>query len=119
MMPAALHGTITWYVAAIGTVLFCGGTYDPAEAWLAMPVEAYESGEVRCGDMFAVWTDGYLRYLPALDAGPFGAYCVMDGEECVPIVADLPRHVFPSKGLSRRAYVVNSERLRKRLEVER
>jgi len=116
-MPAALYGVITWYMAT--GPLFCGGSYDPGEAWLAMPVEAYESGEVQCGDLFAVWADGQLRYLPALDAGAFGPFCVMDGGSCVDIVADLPRHVFPGKRLSRRGYVVNSELARERLERER
>jgi len=118
-MNLIYYGCITWYVAAIGTPLFCGGSYNPAAAWLALPVEVYESGEVRCGDIFAVWSDGQLHYLPARDAGPFALNCVVDGSECVPIVADLPRHVFGGKRLSRRGYVVNTMPLRERMERER
>jgi len=118
-MNAALWGVVTWYVASIGAPLYCGGTYQTGEAWLALPVEAYESGEARCGDLFAVWTDGELVYLPARDAGPFGRYCVEAGGQCLDILADLPRHAFPGRRLSRRAYVVNSQPLRERLEMER
>jgi len=118
-MPAAIYGALTWYVATVGAPLYCGGAYDPAEAWLAVPVEHYESGEVECGDVFAVWVDGHLRYLPALDAGAFGPYCVVDAGKCVDIVADLPRHVFLGKRLSKRGYVVNTEPARERMERER
>ena len=112
-------GVITWYLAVTGSPLYCGGEYDPAERWLAVPIEQYQSGEVQCGDLFALWTEEGLRYLPALDAGAFGAYCVRDGPACHDIVADLPRHVFPGPGLSRPAYIVNSQPARDALEGER
>ena len=118
-MSAALWGVVTWYVAATGAPLYCGGTYQTGESWLALPVEAYERGEVQCGDVFAVWTDGKLLYLPARDAGPFGPYCVEAGGQCLDILADLPRHAFPGRRLSRRPYIMNSQPLRERLEMER
>jgi len=118
-MPSVAVGVVTWYLAATGSPLYCGGEYGVGGAWLAVPVEQYRSGEVRCGDLFAVWADGDLRYLPALDAGPFGAYCVMDGEDCHPIVADLPRHVYAGPGLSQPAYIINSQPARDRLGKER
>ena len=118
-MNQLAFGVLTWYVAVTGSPLYCGGEYDPGEAWLAVPVEAYENGEVQCGDRFAVWTDGHLRYLPALDAGAFGPYCVHDGPACHDIVADLPRHIYAGTGLSRPAYIVNSQPARDRLERER
>lgn len=119
MTVASAYGMITWYIAATGTALFCGGEYSAREAWLAVPVEAYQSGEVQCGDLFAVWSGGELRYLPARDAGPFGAFCVMDGADCHAIVADLPRHVYDYGGLSAPAYVVNSRPARDRMGEER
>lgn len=114
-----LWGVITWYAVATGAPLYCGGTVDPGEAWLALPVEAYASGEVACGDLFAVWSEGELMFLPARDAGPFGPYCVMDEGQCVDILADLPRHVFPGQGLSAPAYLVHAQPYRDRMEAER
>ena len=117
-MAQVAFGVLTWYLAATGSPLYCGGEYSAHDAWLAVPVEHYQSGQVACGDLFAVWADGDLRYLPALDAGPFGAFCVEDGDTCHPIVADLPRHVYDGPGLSMPAYVVNSQPGRDRLEEE-
>jgi hypothetical protein len=112
-------GCITWYLAITGSPLYCGGTYDSGDAWLAVPVEHYQSGQVHCGDLVALHTGDGLLYLPARDAGAFGPYCVRDGPACHDIVADLPRHTFPGPGLSRPAYIVNSQPARDRLEVER
>jgi len=119
MVTSLAVGVITWYIAAAGSPLYCGGEYDPGASWLAVPVEHYQSGEITCGDLFALWTEGELLYLPARDAGPFGAYCVRDGEACVDIVADLPRHVYAGPGLSQPAYIVNSQPARDRLREER
>ena len=115
----AAFGYITWYVAAIGTPLFCGGVYDPSAAWLALPVEEYLSGRARCGDLYAVWVDGDLAFLPALDAGGFGDHCVLRADGCHDIPADLPQHLFRWCWRSRRGYVINSEPYRARLEIER
>lgn len=114
-----VHGVVTLYVAAVGMPLFCGAEYDTATPWLALPIERYENGEVACGDLFAVWSDGQLLWLPALDAGPFGAYCVRDGDRCPAIVADLPEHVFAWPGLSRQAYLVYAQPVRDMMERER
>ena len=114
-----LWGVITWYTALAGAALYCGGEYDPGEAWIALPIEAYTSGAVQCGDLFAVWSDGELVYLPARDAGPFGPYCVRRDGACEDIVADLPRHVYPGEGLSAPAYIVHAQPYRDRMELER
>jgi len=110
-------GYITWYTATVGTPLYCGGTYDPGSAWLALPVEEYN--HAKCGDLFAVWVDGELMYLPALDAGTFGDNCVRRRDGCHPIPADLPRHLFHWRWRSVRGYVINSQPARDRLEMER
>ena len=103
-----IAGVITWYAASIGAPLYCGDTYSTAHDWLALPVEMYETGQAQCGDVFAVFTGAGLRYLPALDAGPFSGLCVEDGDACHPIVADLPRHVYDAGGRSAAGYVVNT-----------
>ena len=106
-------GVITWYVALVGAALFCGGTYDLDDAWLALPVEEFTTaGRAQCGDVYAVWMGGELLYLPARDAGGFGSYCVQDGDTCLDIVADIPQHVFPGPGLSIPGYIINSEQFR-------
>lgn len=119
ILRIALWGVITFYSAQEGDLLYCGGVYEQDGRWLALPVEAYQSGLVTCGDVFAVWSGGKILYLSARDAGGFGPYCVMNGEECVDIVADLPKHLFCWQGLSRAGYVVNSQPYRNRLEWER
>lgn len=119
ILQVALWGVLTFYSAQEGDLLYCGGAYEQSGRWLALPVEAYQSGLAACGDMFAVWSEGMILYLPARDAGGFGPYCVMDGGECVDIVADLPEHSFPWQGLSRAGYVVNSQPYRGWLGQER
>jgi len=116
-MTRLLIGVVTWYSAATGDPLYCGGEYTSSQQWLALPVEMYQGGETQCGDMFAIWQDGNLMYLPALDAGGFGPYCVRDEEgECHDIIADLPRHVYPTgEGRSFRGYIINSQRAREEM----
>lgn len=91
----------TWYVAVVGSALFCGGTYDPAEVWIALPFGEY--GQTwQCGDLVVLWfpgetaAEGILLTVRVRDTGPFGANCVMqvDGS-CIRIGVDIPRQAFP------------------------
>ena len=106
---------VTMYIGIVNAPLYCGGTYDLGDAWLALPVEEYLSGRARCGDEFAVYTEGELMILPARDAGLFGDHCVMQTDgSCADIVADLPRHIFQWRGTSHTARVFNLSALKRK-----
>lgn len=88
----ALVGVLTFYAGPyVGQPLRCGGTYsETSGAWIAVDLEATRW---RCGDDVQVWQEGVLvETLKVRDSGPLSRYCVMDGEECVPIVGDVPAH---------------------------
>ena len=75
-------------------------------------MELYESGEARCGDLVVVWFSDVNELLvaPALDTGAFGDNCVVEGDGCVPIAVDVPRHLWPAElgdTLSARVQVMN------------
>lgn len=101
-------GVATWYIG-IGQPLYCGGHYVAgAEPWIALP--AREFGQSwQCGDLIAVWfVDAQQVVLVrAMDTGPFGAHCVVIDDQCAPIVADVPAHLWPVEGQSARVQVVN------------
>jgi hypothetical protein len=57
--------------------------------WIALDVELYQSGWVKCGDQLTLWLEGQEPIMvTALDAGTFDGYLVMD----LPIVADMPEY---------------------------
>jgi len=86
----------TWYVAHVGASLFCGGTYDTSETWVALPLEA----DWECGEPIALhFQDGAVLVAPVRDTGPFRAYCVIQPDgACPSIGADVPKHVWPVEG---------------------
>ena len=92
-------GVATFYAGAyVGQPLYCGGTYDTAHEWIALPLQA----DWQCGDLVAVWFEGDdasehdLLIARVYDTGPFGEYCVLQRDTCVPIVADIPAHLWPA-----------------------
>ena len=94
-MPALVA---TWYIAAAGADLFCGGTYDTSETWVALPY----GGEWECGDLIAVWfvEERVLLLAEVRDTGPFGKHCVLqENGLCVSIGVDVPKHAYPVKGV--------------------
>lgn len=72
--------------------LYCGGVYTTTTApWVAMPIRDYGI-TWECGDTIGILADGEVRTFLALDAGPFGAYCVMQPDgSCPEIGADVPK----------------------------
>ena len=109
MNPAAiaLVGAITMYIPH-GPVTFCGHYVDQIkDPWFALPVSTHGI-EWECGDVIVVWADGASHIGYALDAGPFGAYCVrqLDGS-CPPIAVDVPKQHTWFPGLSTTGYVDN------------
>lgn len=104
---------VTWY-PHVG-VTYCGQlTAEMAEPWLAAPLAAFERGDVACGDLVGLWTegsDGERHYTQARiqDAGPFGAYCVRQPDgACWPIRYDVPEVWWPhGRDLSARVVEVH------------
>ena len=87
-----LYGVLTWYAGPYaGEPLRCGGIYDTTHEWIAVDVDALGW---HCGDLIRVEAGGEVLLLRVSDSGPLSRYCVMDGDACVPIVADLPSHVW-------------------------
>ena len=106
----------------VGAPLFCSTPqrplyYDTATPpWVAFPVSA----EWSCWDLAKVTAylpDGTTRSFMArvLDAGPFGAHCVMDGDHCDPIVVDVPSHLATWPGTSVHVEVINLSAVARRL----
>lgn len=90
-----LRGGITFYYgdAFEGQPLYCGGRYsEDTGPWLALPVELYEQGLARCGDLIWVMGDQWDEPMiaRALDAGYLSDYRIFDSG--LPFVADLPRY---------------------------
>jgi hypothetical protein len=113
-----LYGVVTMYAHAdhAGQPLRCGGVYDTTRAWVAADVD---NGPYRCGELLAICAAGECRVLEVRDSGPLSRFCVMDGDECRPILVDVPQHVAWWDGLSARATVTSASAARQRLEVER
>jgi len=95
-----------------GNPLYCdqfmpGLTYsENTEPWIALDIEEYKSGRVKCGDEFLlVFESGEKLRVRALDAGTFQGYYVSTWPE-LDIVVDLPEHLFPAEGLSARVVLV-------------
>jgi hypothetical protein len=91
-----LIGVLTFYAGPyVGQPLRCGGTYDTTHAWIAVDIDALGW---KCGD----WVQ------------------VTVGDD-VPIIADLPRHVWQwGSALSVRGSIENvTAGLRRRLWIER
>jgi hypothetical protein len=93
----------TWYAGVyVGQPLYCGGVYaETTEPWVALSIEA----DWQCWDLVqlsGVDVTGHAWSLMARvgDTGPFGDNCVMYGDKCLPIVADVPKHLAPFVGLS-------------------
>ena len=118
-MEAALIIATMYAGPFVGQPLYCSTpdhplTYSPSTPlWIALPVEDYESGKVRCGDLMFIrfhLPDGTTTTLlaRAYDAGPFASYCVMqlDGS-CPSIAADVPVYFWPGEGISVWAEVID------------
>ena len=117
-MTLLYAGVLTWY-AYTGGPLRCGGTFDPADTWIAVDMDAL-GPEWRCNDLARVTVGDDTMMLPILDSGYLNAHCVYYGSTCLPIVGDLPAHAFPWPGLSVQGTVENLiGGLRARMEVER
>jgi hypothetical protein len=100
------------------SLLFCGEVVTPDTVpWVAMPVETY-GVEWQCGDRIAIYDGVQVRVFTALDAGPFGRFCVRQPSgECYPIAADVPEPWAWFPGLSTTAKDVYSlEPIRERWE---
>ena len=103
-MTLLLCGALTWY-AYTGGPLRCGGTFDPAEDWIAVDIDALPGWE--CGDLVRVTVGDDVMLLPVRDSGYLNRYCVYYGSTCVPIIGDLPAHSFMWPGLSVRGVIEN------------
>jgi len=95
---ASLIGVLTMYAGEfVGQPLYCddgtGTIYDDTLAFVALPVSEFESGRAECGDQVRVTVNGQPFYAQALDAGPLEKYRVTQFGD-VPIVADVPKHLW-------------------------
>ena len=104
-MTLLLVGMITMYAGQyVGEPLRCGsidgasGIYDTSHTWIAVDIDALPGW--RCNDLVRVTVGDDVMLLPVRDSGYLNAHCVYYGSTCVPIVGDLPAHVFPWEGLS-------------------
>ena len=103
-MTLLLAGCITWY-AYTGGPLRCGGVFDPAEDWIAVDIDVLDGW--RCNDLVRVEADGVTMLLKVRDSGPLSLYFIDTPAGLVPIVADLPAHVFMWPGLSVQGVIEN------------
>jgi len=110
LIPSLLgHGVATYYTFDDygGGPLYCAGRagypvdmiYDTRSIgkynWVAVDVEAYQSGKVKCGDTLRVTFDNNTTLeVLALDAGPFGKYYIQDWPD-LPILVDFAEHCWP------------------------
>lgn len=73
--------------------------------WVAVDVRAYESGDVKCGDMLRVCFDNAECVdVLAWDAGPFERYYIEDYPD-LPILVDFEESAWPFPGLTMSAIV--------------
>jgi len=94
-----LYGAIVWYAGPyVGGPLRCGSIdgasplYDTSHEWIAVDLDAYPAWE--CGDLVQVDAGGVQLMLRVKDSGPLSLYFVDTEDGLVPIVADLPFHVW-------------------------
>lgn len=95
----------TWYAGVyVGRDLYCGGVYaETTDPWIALPIQ---DKTWQCGDLAVLEfigetaADHEVLLARVMDTGPFGNNCVIRDGDCVPIVADMPRHLWPVDGLS-------------------
>lgn len=114
LLLASLSGVVTMYDNShAGNPLYCDTgctnlTYRDDLSFVAIPVELYSQGWL-CGDDIIIFSDGGKRlYSKSYDAGPFGNNCVMqENGECLPILADIPEHLWPYNGISKAASILN------------
>lgn len=99
------------------SLLFCGEVVTPdTEPWLAMPYQDY-GVTWECGDRIGVFDGEKVRVFTALDAGPFGRFCVEQPTgTCLPIAADIPEPWAWFPGLSTTGRVWNVSKVRERWE---
>ena len=107
-----LIGVLTFYAGPyVGEPLRCGsidgasGIYDTTHDWIAVDIDALPGW--RCNDLVRVTVGDDVMLLPVRDSGYLSRYCVYYGSTCVPIVADLPAHVFMWPGLSVQGVIEN------------
>jgi hypothetical protein len=85
----------TWYAGVyVGRDLYCGGVYaETTQSWVALPIQ---DDTWQCGDLvYLSFGNGDALMARVLDTGPFGDNCVIMDDDCVPIVTDVPRHLWP------------------------
>lgn len=97
-----LIGVATWYTPtdfSDPVVLYCG--YSEADTpWVALSVDLYETGAVRCGDAVVVeFPHGEVVEAKALDAGPLYKYYIEDYPD-LPLLVDMPEVIWPLPVLS-------------------
>jgi hypothetical protein len=93
------------------------------EVWVALDVRQFQTDAARCGDhvvlLFSPSTGGQegglILHAQALDAGPFRDYYVAD-YPALPIVADVPAHLWPVAGLSAPVHLLNLSALDRAME---
>ena len=122
MIAHILWGVVTYYATAQhqGNPLACDCGHGLVYAESTAPWVAIDPAFGQCGDVIAIWSVGEVRRFPALDTGPLFDYCVMDGDECRTIGADVPEmYAWFYPHLSTGAVVVNESAARRMMEVER
>ena len=102
LLAATLIGVITTYGGKyVGQPLYCdngqGLVYDDSVAFVALPVTEYTAGLAQCGDLVRVQIGDDVFFAQALDAGPLEKYRVEQYGD-LPIVADVPSHLWPLPG---------------------
>jgi hypothetical protein len=97
-----LIGVATWYAGPLDDPLFCDCGQSPSllytrktKPWIAMDLYYYNSGW-ECGDEIWVYFGNHPRLKLALyDAGPLLDYYIEDFGPDMPIVGDIPAHLWP------------------------
>ena len=94
-------GVLTTYAGHyVDQPLYCddgnGLVYDDSRPFVALPITQYQSGAAVCGDWVRVTVGEHVFYAQALDAGPLEKYHVEQFGD-MPIVADVPKHLWPYK----------------------
>jgi len=88
-----LVGMLTMYAEPyVGQPLRCGSIYDTTHGWIAVDIDA--TGW-RCNDLVRVTVGDDVMLLPVRDSGPLSLYFIDTPAGLVPIVGDLPFHVWP------------------------
>lgn len=97
----ALLGLATFYFLP-GNVLYCGPYYiESNEPWVAVDVNLYKSGAIKCGDIVDVVTPSGSLRAKAMDAGYLDKYG---------FIVDIPKHLSPFNSLSSKATMSFVER---------